>query len=345
MKAYGEALRDFGFWLSRIISYPLVEPDAIQIPLTNKCNLRCKMCAIPLAPENKELAGEEIGDIISQAGRMKIREAVLTGGEPFLRKDLTEIIKCCVKNGLRSVLTSNGTIIDETIAQDVICSGLSHIHFSLDGLEKANDFTRGDGNFKKVIQTIKIMDGIRRRCNSGLSIGIACTVMNHNLEDLPGLLGYADELNVDVINFQPLLNDNSNTCGGGESRFWLDADRLSAIDEVIEKIKIYKRRGITLYEEPSLRLLGKYYRKNLSASDWKCFGGYKTIFICVGSDNSRLVYTCHGICGNLAEKSLRECWFSLEARRLREKSKKCRNLCLQCCYSRRASESLAGIFN
>lgn len=345
MKPYREILRDFGFWLSRIICYPLVEPDVIQIPLTNKCNLRCKMCTIPLSQENRELTREEIGDIISQAGRMKIREAVLTGGEPFLRGDLTEIIKCCVKNGLRSVLTSNGTIIDETMAQEVIRSGLNHIHFSLDGLERANDFTRGDGSFKKVIQAIKVADDIRRKYNSRLSIGIACTVMNHNLEDLPALLGYADELNVDVINFQPLLNDNSNTCGKRESRFWIDANRLSVIDEVIEKIKTYKRRRIALYEEPSLRLLGKYYRRNLSALDWKCFGGYKTIFICVGDDNSRLVYTCHGICGNLAEKSLKDCWSSLEAKKLREKSKKCRNFCLQCCYSRRSSESLAAIFN
>lgn len=345
MKTYGEILRDSGFWLSRIICYPLINPDVIQIPLTNKCNLRCKMCTIPLSQENRELTREEIGDIISQAGRMKIREAVLTGGEPFLRRDLTEIIKCCVKNRLRSVLTSNGTIIDETMAQEVIRSGLNHIHFSLDGLEKANDFTRGDGSFKKVIQAIKVMDDIRRKCDSGLSIGIACTVMNHNLEDLPELLGYADELNVDVINFQPLLNDNSNTRGERESKFWVDANRLSVVDEVIEKIKTYKRRRITLYEEPSLRLLGKYYKRNLSTSDWKCFGGYKTVFICVDDDNSRLVYTCHGICGNLAKKSLKDCWFSPEARKLREKSKKCRNLCLQCCYSRRDSESLAAIFN
>jgi len=167
--------------------------------------------------------------------------------------------------------------------------------------------------------------------------------MEHNLEDLPKLLSFADDLGVDVINFQPLLKDNFNTPDRQESEFWVREAKWPALDQALQAVKDLKRDHIQIYEEPKLELLRKYYRKTLEKADWQCFGGYKTIFICGGDDGAPLVYTCHGICGNLNERSLRECWYSKEASALRRGVKNCRDLCLQSCYSRERSGSLSAI--
>jgi MoaA/NifB/PqqE/SkfB family radical SAM enzyme len=341
-KKITEGLKNLLFWLSRGIGRPLLCPEVIQIPLTNACNLKCSMCSIHSASK-AELSKEVIFDLLRQASDMGIKEVVLTGGEPLLRRDLFEICDDCKSKQLRAIVTTNGTLIDDALAQAIVSSGLSHIHFSLDGMEETNNLVRGKGNFSKAVQGIMLLDKLRKSQRRDLSIGIACTVMGHNLEDLPRLVEYADSLNVDVINFQPLLKDNANTPDRNESEFWVLEKKWPLLDAAIEKIKSFKGQHIHIYEEPDLRLFGKYYRKNLSASDWKCFGGYKTIFVCVGDSGAPLLYTCDGICGNLAERTLKECWASREANKLRQAVKKCKNPCLQSCYSRKNSESFASI--
>jgi len=335
-------LRNFKFWLSRRIGFPLVNPDVIQIPMTNLCNLRCRMCSIS-GDGGRELSKETIIDILDQASAMGIKEAVLTGGEPFLRKDIFDILEHCRLRSIRWVITTNGTLIDRDLAQRLSDSGGGHLHFSLEGLEKTNDFFRGDGNFKKTIEAIKIINSLRNKGAFTLSVGIACTVMKQNLDDLLGLLEYSDSINVDVVNFQPMLKNNFNTPERGDSDFWIAADRIADLNEVIKKIRNYRGHHVSVFQEPGLDLFSKYYLKNLNSDNWKCFGGYKTIFICIGDDGSPLVYTCHGICGNLNEVSLKKAWVSRTARQLRKKSKKCKELCLQSCYSRESSSSLLNV--
>ncbi|MDD5128153.1 MAG: radical SAM protein [Candidatus Omnitrophica bacterium] len=339
---FNKILRNFRFWLSRGIGLPLVSPDVIQIPMTNLCNLRCRMCSIS-ENGNRELSKETIIDILDQASAMGIKEAVLTGGEPFLRKDIFDILKHCRLRSMRWVITTNGTLIDRDLAQRLSDSGGGHLHFSLEGLEKTNDFFRGDGNFKKTTEAIKIINSLRNKGAFSLSVGIACTVMKQNLDNLLGLLEYSDSINVDVVNFQPMLKNNFNTPERGDSDFWIDAGKLGDLNEVIKRIKNYRGHHVSVFQEPDLGLFSKYYLKNLNNGDWKCFGGYKTIFICIGDDGSPLVYTCHGICGNLNEVSLKKAWVSHAARQLREKSKKCKELCLQSCYSRESSSSLLNV--
>lgn len=339
-----KALRNFKFWLSRAINYPLASPDVIQIPLTHLCNLRCRMCSIA-GDEGRELSKEAISGIINQALLMGIKEAVFTGGEPFLRQDIFDILNYCRLRSMRWVVTTNGTLINRELAQKLVSFGPGHLHFSLDGLEETNDFFRGEGSFKRTIDAIKIINALRNKNGFTLSVGIACTVMNQNLDDLSGLLELADTINVDVINFQPVLKNNSNTPDRRESDFWVGINKITALDNAIRKIKNYQSRHVNVFQEPDLRLFSKYYRRTLQRSDWKCFGGYKTIFICVGDDGSPLVYTCHGICGNLNTVSLQNAWVSRNAQSLRKQSKKCKKLCLQSCYSRESSSSLLNVFN
>lgn len=332
-----------GFWLSRVVNYPLVSPDFIQIPLTYRCNLACKMCSIRAQDQGKELSQDDISGIIDQAADMGIRWVVFSGGEPLLRSDLFAICDYCKTKGFRVSVTTNGTVITEELAQRAASSGLSHLHFSLDGLEAANDFIRGKGSFLAASRAVKIINEARGKRNSGLFISIACTIMDHNLKDLCSLLEYADSLNIDVVNFQPLLKDNTNTPNTGDTEFWIRRENLPLLDRTINTLKEFRGKHTKVDAEPDLGLFTKYYRRAVTRHDWRCFSGYKTIFICIGDDNSPLVYACDGICGNLKEKPLRDCWVSPEARRLRRKAAECRTPCLQSCYSRTAADSLLRI--
>lgn len=335
-------MRNSLFWLSRKINYPLASPEVIQISLTYRCNLRCKMCTIvDLLPQEEELSTEQIFRTIDEAADYGIKEVLFTGGEPFLRDDIFKICEYSHNRDLRSIITTNGVSIDNNVAESIAKSRVSHIHFSLDGLEGTNDFFRGRGVFKKIIAGISILNEKRRKALP-FSIGIACTVMDRNVEELYEIVRLADDLNVDVINFQPLVNDNANFLNKSSPLYWIKEDNIPVLREEIKRIRNYKPRQITIYEEPRLELLVKYYQGKLTKKDWICFGGFKAAFICY-SKKEPLVYSCHGICGNLDKISLKRAWRSKEAYKLRIHSKNCKDLCMQSCYSQEPAQSLGNL--
>jgi MoaA/NifB/PqqE/SkfB family radical SAM enzyme len=300
------------------------------------------MCSIAgLLPSEEELSVEQIFKVIDAAAAYGIKEFLLTGGEPFLREDIFDICAYSHSRGLRNIITTNGVLIDAGLAGRIAGSHLNHIHFSLDGLEEANDYYRGKNAFSKTIEAIKLLDK-QRAAGRHFSLGVALTVMNENVPELYEIVKLADELNVDVINFQPLISDNANFIERKLPQNWVTRERIPLLKEQIEKIERTAWKHIIVLKEPHPGLLVKYYGGSLKKSDWVCFGGFKTVFICF-SKKEPLVYTCHGICGNLNKISLKEAWSSPEAHKLRAHSGKCKNLCLQSCYSREASSSLRNI--
>lgn len=331
------------YWLSRKIDYPLVPPEVMQVSLSYRCNLKCRMCSIAgLLPAEEELSTEQLYKIIDDASLYGIKELLLTGGEPFLREDIFSICDYSHSRGMRNIVTTNGILIDAGMSQRIAGSNLDHIHFSLDGLEETNDYYRGKHAFGRTIEAIKLLGRVKQG-GGNFSLGVAVTVMGQNVSQLQGITQLADDLGVDVINFQPLISDNANFMDGKVPQDWVAAENLPLLREQVEKIKKSRWKHITVLQEPRLGLLAKYYEGALKKSDWVCFGGFKTVFICF-SKKEPLVYTCHGICGSLKAMSLKDAWLSKEAHKLRRHSKKCKKLCLQSCYSREASSSLKKAF-
>jgi len=340
-----QQVNNFIFWLSRKINYPLCPPEVLQVSLTYRCNLRCKMCSIyNLAPKEDELSSSQIFHIVDEACRYGIEEILLTGGEPFLREDIFGILRYIGKKELRTVITTNGIMLNEkSFAVAVIEHIRGHIHFSLDGLEETNDFFRGEGTFKKVVGAIQNVDNLRKKVDDPkISIGIAMTVMNENVRDMFALTLLADRLGVDVVNFQPLVKNNADFTENKLPLYWVKNESLTLLDEEIKKIKAHNFNHVSVYEEPDLSLLSKYYRGELTKKDWVCFGGFKTVFICFDRKKP-LVYSCNGICGNLNEISMQEAWTSHDAYKLRLHSRRCKNLCLQSCYSKESAQSFSSV--
>jgi len=300
------------------------------------------MCTLAdLLPEDEELSIKQIFHVVDEAKRYRIPAVLFTGGEPFLREDIFEICDYANKQGLQTIITTNGALIDNILAEKITNLKNMHLHFSIDGLENTNDYFRGKGVFKKAVEAIKIL-AKKRSAKSNISLGIACTVMNENAGELSEMVRLADDLGVDVVNFQPLINNNADFSDKNTPLYWVTEDRIPVLDEEVFRIKKYKPKHVTIYEEPSLELLVKYYRGELTKRDWLCFGGFKTIFICF-EKNKPLVYSCHGICGNLDEVSLKQAWRSKQAYKLRIHSKKCKNVCIQSCYSKEISQSLSNL--
>jgi len=129
-------------------------PLTLELNITNRCNLRCRMCWLRFAkPNYEEMKDEELVRIIDEAITLGIKEFRFPGsGEPLMRKkilfELMEKVKEGKGNGL---LISNGTLFSEEDVKKLVEMEWDVLTISLDGPSpKINDYIRGvEGSFKR----------------------------------------------------------------------------------------------------------------------------------------------------------------------------------------------------
>lgn len=149
---------------------------------TSKCNLKCIHCYANVTSSD-ELRTDEANAFLDDLAGMKIPMLLFSGGEPLLRKDLYELASYISSKGIMCSLSTNGTLIDEDVAQKIKESGISYAGVSIDGKAETNDNFRGvNGAFDKAFQ------GLLNSKNAGLMTGIRFTVTKYNLDDVPYII-------------------------------------------------------------------------------------------------------------------------------------------------------------
>lgn len=150
-------------------------PWAILLDPTASCNLRCIGC---WASEYDSKAGmnfDELDDIVVQGKNMGTYMYIFTGGEPLIRKK--DVISLCEKHSdCQFMAFTNGTLIDEAFAEDMLRVKNFIPAISLEGFEKETDARRGDGVFKAIIEAMKILK------SKNLPFGASCCYTRDNTE-------------------------------------------------------------------------------------------------------------------------------------------------------------------
>jgi GTP 3',8-cyclase len=133
----------------------------LRISVTDRCNFRCRYC-VPAAPftviTHQEIARyEEILKITRLACEMGITKVRVTGGEPFVRKDIFSFLeKLCAIKALSDIsITTNGALLNKEKIQALIDLGIKRLNFSLDTLDPDRFAAiTGRDRFDKVWDTI-----------------------------------------------------------------------------------------------------------------------------------------------------------------------------------------------
>jgi len=177
--------------------------DFVIFFVTTKCNSKCKHCFFWKSLNQKnEFDINRIKKIFSKIGQ--IRDVSLSGGEPILRNDIVDIADIIYKESKIQSLSipSNGLLperlceISEKILQK--CPKIKLlINLSIDGPKEIHEYIRGvKGNFKKVINSAKLLQKLRKRYPQ-LYININTVICNKNIDELPKLIDYIKK-NLDV---------------------------------------------------------------------------------------------------------------------------------------------------
>lgn len=160
--------------------------------VTRSCNLSCIHCRASArnGSYSGELTGEECRRVISEIRQAGEPVIILTGGEPLLRTDIFDIISLCVENGLPVVMGTNGTLLDESVAERLKSSGVRRISISIDGPDATthDNFRAVPGAFQKAV------NGIQEAVKVGMPVQINTTVTKKNISFLSAIMRLAVDL-------------------------------------------------------------------------------------------------------------------------------------------------------
>ncbi len=196
---YGEKKNEKAFRAPRIAGErrPIVVWNC-----TRRCNLKCVHCYSDSHDHHyeDEMTTGEARHLIDQLADFDVPVFLFSGGEPLTRKDVIPLAALAKERGLRPVLSTNGTLINETVARDLKKAGFAYVGISLDGIGHVNDEFRGvEGAFKRALR------GFRACKSAGVKVGLRFTLTKRNVQDLPSIFDFIEEEDVDRACFYHLV--------------------------------------------------------------------------------------------------------------------------------------------
>jgi radical SAM protein with 4Fe4S-binding SPASM domain len=303
-------------------------PEKVMISPTDSCNLRCKTCwRIEKKGYDKikdELTFDEISRILKECKKLGVKTIDLTGGgEPFYRKNITDIIKLVKDYGFEATLTTNGTLLNEEKIRNLINIGLDDLCFSLEsGEEKINDSLRGKGTYKQAVHAIKTLNTIKRDSKKPV-IRIATVITNKNYKHISSLVNLAVENKISMISFSVMIEWETNR--------HLSMKKKKNALEVLKKLnQDLKSKGVSSNLEPIIKY-GLFEHEPPKF----CFAPWEMIFI---NSNGEVLACCtlashhENVIGNIKEQSLQQIWCGEKMNRFRKmiKNKKYFEECRKC---------------
>ncbi|MGN0549558.1 MAG: radical SAM/SPASM domain-containing protein [Acutalibacteraceae bacterium] len=281
--------------------------------VTYRCNAKCTMCnryKVPSKPE-KEISLETIKKL------PEMYFTNITGGEPFIRDDLKDIVRELYKKSDRIVISTNGFFTDKIVD---LCKEFPQIgiRISIEGLEQTNNEIRGlEDGYNRGYTTLK------KLVDMGMQdVGFGMTVQDRNAADLVPLYNISDELGMEFataslhnsfyfVESNNIIKDRLMVAQNFEDLI----NRLLESNSPKKWFRAYFNHGLINYIFSQKRLL-------------PCDMSFDTFFIDPYGD----VMPCNGtkekqVMGNLNEQSWDELWNSEQAEKVRKFVRNCDRNC------------------
>ncbi|NUP88765.1 MAG: radical SAM protein [Candidatus Sumerlaeia bacterium] len=299
-------------------------PIDVVLAVTYRCNARCVMCDIwkdyppdVLRPEDYERLPTTL------------KYVNVSGGEPFLRPDLPEIIEVVLQRSPRAqvVISSNGFLprrVHDQMARIVKFYPRIGIGFSVDGLSEMHHRIRGiAGGFERLMESLRICQDLGVK-----NIRIAFTASRDNVGDFRRVYELANEMGVQF------------TCAVAQdsSHYFKKQGNITVENEPLREELEYIVSSELRSSSPK-RWMRAYFESGLyefaagQTRLQRCHAGSSFFFL----DSYGNVYPCNVLdepMGNIREQTFEEIWFGKDADRVRETVEGCPNGCWMICTAR-----------
>jgi pyrroloquinoline quinone biosynthesis protein E len=267
-------------------------PWAMLAELTHACPLHCPYCSNPLelTRRSQELSTAEWARVMREAADIGVVSAHLSGGEPLLRGDLTEIVAATAAAGIHSQLVTSGVGLGAARLAELVAAGLNSVQLSVqDATPGGNDRIAGARSFGAKEEAAALVR------DAGLALGLNVVLHRHNLRSLDAIIDLGVAWGVSRIEL-------ANTQFQGWAMLNRAAllptrEQLAAAEAVVDR-----RRAELAGRVELIWVLPDYF----TGVPKPCMGGWGAISLTVAPDGTVLPCQAAGVMTDLDFPSARE---------------------------------------
>jgi len=299
LKSIGKKIED----LPSSVSNLKWSPRTVHFDITPHCNSKCRYClSSDVMKDKTELSTQKILDVVSELPNLETWIFLISGGEPFLRKDLFEIIGHADKLNILTQILTNGTLIDEEIAKKLSLFKYLFLQISLDScIPEHHDYHRGvPGSFKKTVQGLKNLKKYGVKTETGM------VITRHNLNDIEETASFLYNLGIKNVRIAPVVTYRGKGLKN-QDEFSLSLEEIKFVSRKI--IKLNKKYQGKLCFLPTREFV-VFNAKPTTTKMPKCPISRSLIYIAPNG----LVYPCIGTAhpqfsiGDIKKDTLTQIW-------------------------------------
>lgn len=225
-------------------------PAYVQFYVTARCNLACQQCNVIYAnADQQECTTDEARRIAENLAAIGTSVVLLTGGEPFIRKDICEIVEAMMLNGVHPRLQTNGLATRAQLDR-MARIGAHDISISLDSVapglqERING--EFEGSWHRAIQAIATINEIFPE-DSFCVLG--CVLAPSNLDQIEGVIRFATEIGwwVSLVPAHASTADKPRSFRSFNHSLRFSTDDIARAGRVLERAKALRNAGHNLYD-------------------------------------------------------------------------------------------------
>ena len=307
-------------------------PNMCTFIVTWRCNLRCFMCDVWKKTDHDDMSVDEIRHVFRQIPHLDSLR--ITGGEPFLRRDMTEITRAIIEENNPSIVhVTTAGILTERILEYVKAVGSKKLHLkvSIDAVGARHDEIRGyRGLYDKAMKTLRGLVELREKY--GFYVGVNQTITDRNWDHIEPLRAEMTELGVSVhyaiaTDHYTLYRINTD-----KEKDVPDMKSVSMSDFTPEQMnyvfdQLDRRDGIHdipewLVQRYYLRGLKNRLLHNIESPKPQCIELHNHMRLMPNGDVMTCVYY-PTVVGNLRKQSLDQVWYNETTKKQRQVVRKC----------------------
>lgn len=201
----GSYLKDFPV---HALGFDRMAPTFLNFSVSNRCNAMCAMCDIWRYP-SQDATGDDLDRMFAHPHMQEITDFGLTGGEPFIRRDLPDVMRAAMRHlpRLKQIaITSNGfnthrieSVLTEILPEMKARGVLLILTISVDGVGEVHNAVRGiPGVWRKVDKSLMMLKRMSK--DHAFHFGMACTISKRNASSdaLKALADYTAEHQIPI---------------------------------------------------------------------------------------------------------------------------------------------------
>ena len=288
-------------WLAGKIIYPIY----MEVSPTGMCNHRCSFCGLDFMNYQKRFLDTEIfKERLSELGGLGLKSIMYSGeGEPFLHKEISDIILHTKKSGIDVAITTNGVFMNEGISE-MILGSVEWIKVSFNGGTKetySSIHHAKSADFDKVISNLSKAVKIKMDNAYKCVLGMQLLLLPENQDEVLTLAGIARDIGIDYLVIKPYSQHPQSKTGQYKE---VKYKNFTYLAEELEKVStekfnvVFRANTMGKWDEKDRR-----YSRCLGLPFWSYIDAGGSVWGCsVYLEDKRFYY------GNIYENSFQEIW-------------------------------------